>query len=106
MGAIAFSMTNASLPDQLVTPKIRMPNPAIVIEKAMAPIQALNAAARKGGISKQLSDLVHIRASQINSCSVCVHSCTTSAKQSGETDERLAAVAAWRDAPYFTAAER
>ena len=99
-------MTKAAPPDQLVTPKIRMPNPALGIEEAMAPIQALNAAARNGGISKQLLDLVHIRASQINGRSVCVRSGTTSAKQSGETDERLAAVAAWRDAPYFTSAER
>jgi len=99
-------VTKAASPDQLVTPKIRMPNPAILIEEAMAPIQALNVAAHKGGIRKQILDLVHIRASQINSCSVCVNSGTTSAKQSGETDDRLAAVAAWRDAPYFTAAER
>jgi AhpD family alkylhydroperoxidase len=99
-------MTKAAQPDQLVTPTVRMPNPAIVIEEAMAPIQALNAAAHKGGIGKQLLALVQLRASQINSCSVCVHSETLSAKQSGETDERLTAVAAWRDAPYFSAAER
>ena len=47
-----------------------------------------------------------MRASQINSCSVCVDSHTRFLKKAGETDERLFAVAAWREAPYFTDAER
>ncbi len=50
--------------------------------------------------------LVHLRASQINGCSFCVDSGSKHAKQAGETDERLFAVAAWREAPYFTDAER
>ncbi len=50
--------------------------------------------------------LVHLRASQINGCSFCVDSGSKHAKQTGETDERLFAVAAWREAPYFTDAER
>ena len=50
--------------------------------------------------------LVHLRASQINGCSVCVDSGTRYAKKAGESDERLFAVAAWRDAPYFSDAER
>jgi AhpD family alkylhydroperoxidase len=49
---------------------------------------------------------VHLRASQINGCSACVDSGTKSARKAGETDERLAAVAAWRETPYFTDAER
>jgi alkylhydroperoxidase family enzyme len=65
-------MAKAAQNDQLVTPKMRMPNPAIVIDDAMAPIQALNGVAYKSGISKHLLDLIHLRASQINSCSVCV----------------------------------
>jgi AhpD family alkylhydroperoxidase len=47
-----------------------------------------------------------LRASQINGCSVCVDGHPRIARKLGETDERLFAVAAWRDAPYFTAAER
>ncbi|MGH3922647.1 MAG: carboxymuconolactone decarboxylase family protein [Pseudonocardiaceae bacterium] len=49
---------------------------------------------------------VHLRASQLNGCSSCVDSGTRHAKKAGETDERLVAVAAWRDARYFTDAER
>ncbi len=49
---------------------------------------------------------MHLRASQINGCSVCVDMHARELKKAGETDERLFAVAAWRDAPYFTDAER
>ena len=51
-------------------------------------------------------ELVHLRASQINGCSVCVDMHARELKKAGETDERLFAVAAWREAPYFTDAER
>jgi AhpD family alkylhydroperoxidase len=47
-----------------------------------------------------------LRASQINGCSYCIDSGVRSAKKAGESDERLFAVAAWREAPYFTDAER
>src|SRR5262249_4982432 len=72
----------------------------------MQPIQALHAATQKGGVPPQTLGLVHLRASQINGCSACVDSGARNAKKAGESDERLFAVAAWRDAPYFTDAER
>jgi AhpD family alkylhydroperoxidase len=84
----------------------RMPNPATIIPEAMKPIQQLHAAARKGGVPPATLELVHLRASQINGCSFCVDSGSKQAKKDGETDERLFAVAAWREAPYFTDAER
>lgn len=55
---------------------------------------------------EKLLELVHLRASQINGCSVCVDMHPKLARRAGETDERLFAVGAWRDTPYFTAAER
>ncbi len=84
----------------------RMKNPAVVIPDASTAIQALVKAAYKGGVPPKTLELVHLRASQINRCSYCVDSGTRSAKQKGETDERLFAVAAWRETPYFTDAER
>jgi AhpD family alkylhydroperoxidase len=84
----------------------RMKNPAMVITDAMQPIQALWASAQKGGLPSRTLGLVHLRASQINGCSVCVDSGSKHARKAGETDERLFTVAAWRDAPYFTDAER
>jgi AhpD family alkylhydroperoxidase len=84
----------------------RMKNPAMVIPEAMHAIQALNAATQKGGVPEATLALVHLRASQINGCSPCVLSGTSHARKAGETDDRLATVAAWRDAPFFTDAER
>jgi AhpD family alkylhydroperoxidase len=84
----------------------RMQNPAMLIPDAMQAIQAFNEAAYQGGVSPRTLDLVHLRASQINGCSFCVDSGAKHARQKGETDERLLAVAAWREAPYFDEAER
>ncbi len=84
----------------------RMPNPASVLPDAVQPIQALIKAAHKGGVPQSTMELVHLRVSQINGCSACVASGAVTAKQAGETDERLFATAAWREAPYFTDAER
>jgi AhpD family alkylhydroperoxidase len=84
----------------------RMTNPAMIFSDAMPALQALVTCLRKSGVPSQLLDLVQLRASQINGCSVCVDLHARSLKSAGETDERLFAVAAWRDAPYFTDAER
>ena len=84
----------------------RMKNPATVIPEANSAIQDLIKATFKGGVPPRTLELVHLRASQINGCSFCVVSGMRSGKQKGESDERLFAVAAWRDAPYFTDAER
>jgi AhpD family alkylhydroperoxidase len=83
----------------------RMKNPAMVIPDAMTAIKALNEAVRQGGVPPRTLDLVHLRASQINGCSVCVGAAAR-ARKDGETDERLFTVVAWRDTPYFTDAER
>jgi AhpD family alkylhydroperoxidase len=84
----------------------RMKHPAMILPDAMQAIQALQAATQKGGLPATTLGLVHLRASQINGCSACVDMGTRYAKKAGESDERLFAVAAWRDAPYFTDAER
>ena len=74
----------------------RMKNPAMILPDAMPAIQALQAATYKGGVPAATLGLVHLRASQINGCSVCVDSGTCQIRQAGETDERLSAVAHWR----------
>ena len=84
----------------------RMKNIAIIVPDAMQALHALKASAEKGGVQSRTLGLVELRASQINGCSVCVESGTCHVKQAGETDERLCAVAAWREAPYFSEAER
>ncbi len=83
----------------------RMANPAMVLG-AMQPIQALLKAVQAGGADPVTLELVHLRASQINGCSACVDSGARSARKAGESEERLATVVAWREAPYFSDAER
>ena len=84
----------------------RMSNPVAILPDANEGIQALMKAAYKGGVPRKTLGLVHLRASQINGCSYCVDSGARTAKKEGETDERLFAVVAWRETPYFTGAER
>jgi AhpD family alkylhydroperoxidase len=83
-----------------------MRNIATINPEAVKALQALGASAEKGGVPAKTLGLIHLRASQINGCSVCVDMHPRMLKKAGETDERLFAVAAWRDAPYFTDAER
>ena len=84
----------------------RMQNPAVIIPDAMPAILNVFKATKKGGVPEATLELVHLRTSQINGCSACVDSGARTAKKAGESDERLFAVAAWREAPYFTDAER
>ena len=84
----------------------RMNNPAAVIPDAMPAILNLFKTTKQGGIPDATMELVHLRVSQVNGCSVCVDSGAKQAKKAGETDERLFAVSAWREAPYFDEAER
>ncbi|KUL64001.1 carboxymuconolactone decarboxylase family protein [Streptomyces sp. NRRL S-1521] len=69
-------------------------------------IQHLHKAIAAGGVDPKLLALLHLRASQINGCSACVHAGVAGGKKAGDTDERLHNVAAWREAPFYTDAER
>jgi AhpD family alkylhydroperoxidase len=84
----------------------RMRNPAVVLPDAMRPIQEIFEAVRSGGVDGQTLELVHLRVSQINGCAACLDGAAKAARASGVSDERLATVAAWREAPYFSAPER
>ena len=69
-------------------------------------IQHLQKAIAAGGVDPKLLALVHLRVSQINGCSACVHASAAAGKKVGDTDERLHNAAAWREAPFYTDAER
>jgi AhpD family alkylhydroperoxidase len=84
----------------------RMPNPAFAVQPATQPLMALGAAVQSAGLPTATIELVNLRASQINGCSVCVHMHARDLRKAGESDERVDTVAAWRDAPWFTDAER
>jgi AhpD family alkylhydroperoxidase len=84
----------------------RMTNPVFVVPEAMKALTALGTSVSKGSVPNSTLELVRLRASQINGCSFCVEMHARDLKKAGEKDERLFAVAAWREAPYFTDAER
>ncbi|MFG3038989.1 carboxymuconolactone decarboxylase family protein [Streptomyces sp. NPDC048330] len=87
-------------------PKARMTNPAYVLPDAAPAIMNLVKAARQGGVEESTLELVHLRASQINNCGFCVDFGAKSARKAGVSDEKLFAVAAWREAPFFSDEER
>jgi AhpD family alkylhydroperoxidase len=88
----------------------RMNHPAFVVAGVMPALTEFGkatAAARKGaGLPYLTAALVQIRAAQINGCSYCVNLHAREARQAGDTEQRIYAISAWREAPYFTEAER
>jgi AhpD family alkylhydroperoxidase len=88
------------------TMQSRMKNPAMSLPGAFDALQALHKATEKGGVPRATLELMKLRASQINGCSVCVDMHSRALKKLGEKDARIFAVAAWREAPYYSDAER
>src|SRR6187200_2468361 len=84
----------------------RMKSPALIFPNARQALLALDKTTDVDGLPPVTRQLVHLRASQINGCSVCVDMHSRELKKAGESDERIWAVAAWREAPWFTNAER
>ncbi|MEO3930395.1 carboxymuconolactone decarboxylase family protein [Micromonosporaceae bacterium B7E4] len=84
----------------------RVNNPAALLPEAVKAVNLLYKESHSVGLPASTLELVHLRASQINGCGPCVDSGARAAKKNGETDERLFAVAVWRETPYFTDAER
>jgi AhpD family alkylhydroperoxidase len=84
----------------------RMKSPALIFPNARQALLALDKTTHVDGLSPVTRQLVHLRASQINGCSVCVDMHSRELKKVGESDERIWAVAAWRETPWFTDPER
>src|SRR5579863_7418060 len=84
----------------------RIKNPAVLLPDALQSLLALHSVVEKSGLSPTIGALVHLRISQVNGCSVCVDIGWRQLKKAGESDARLFTLAAWRETPYFTDAER
>ncbi|RUU01444.1 carboxymuconolactone decarboxylase family protein [Mesorhizobium sp. USDA-HM6] len=84
----------------------RLKNPVMLIPGALQALLALDKSTEAAEVPYVTRKLIHLRASQINVCSVCVDMHARELKQAGEKDERVFAVSAWRETPYFTGAER
>jgi AhpD family alkylhydroperoxidase len=84
----------------------RMTHPVFLVPAALKALRAYSQCAEGLGVPAETLEMIHLRASQINGCSVCVQLHSTNLKKEGMSDERLFGVAAWRDATYFSDAER
>jgi AhpD family alkylhydroperoxidase len=84
----------------------RIDNPALTVPGALQAFQALGTAVRRSDIPATTLFLVELRASQINGCSICVDMHSHELELAGEPGHRIHAVAAWRETPYFSDAER
>jgi AhpD family alkylhydroperoxidase len=87
-------------PTTFEQPRISLSKLAPAINRAMV---ALDGALE---LDSSLRDLVSLRASILNGCAYCIDMHTLDAKARGETEQRLHAVAAWHEAPFFTERER
>ncbi len=87
-------------------PTARMTHPVQVLPGALDALLALGEVVAAGPVPPKTIELMNLRASQINGCGVCAVQHPVIARRLGETDERIWAVAAWRDAPFFDPAER
>jgi AhpD family alkylhydroperoxidase len=84
----------------------RIANPAQTVPGAMQALHRLGKAVKQADVPVTTHYLIHMRASQINGCAVCADMHSRELKEAGEPDERIFTVATWREAPYFTEAER
>ncbi|MER6673444.1 carboxymuconolactone decarboxylase family protein [Streptomyces sp. NPDC000983] len=83
-----------------------MRKPADVLPGAARPLEEIRRAAHSAGVDAGTLELVRLRVSQINGSGACVALGAAAARAAGVGDERLLALAAWRDTPCFSPAER
>jgi AhpD family alkylhydroperoxidase len=84
-----------------------MTNPAYLVPDAADAIQSLlRAAMRPDIVPRTTLMLAAVRGSQLNGGSACLYADTAAARKAGVTDDQLTTVAAWRQSPFFTDAER
>lgn len=74
--------------------------------KAFQAMLQLEGAVQALGLDRSLYELVKIRASQVNGCAFCIDMHTKDARVHGETEQRIYALSAWREAPFFSERER
>ena len=79
---------------------------AQVAPGAVEAMRALEKHVHTCGIDPKLLELIKIRASQINGCAYCLDMHTKDARTQGETEQRIYALNAWRETPFFTEKER
>jgi AhpD family alkylhydroperoxidase len=84
----------------------RMKSPALSLPGTREALLTIVKTLESCGVPRATLELVNVRVGQINGCSVCVDMHCRALKKLGESDPRIFALAAWREAPYYTEAER
>ena len=79
---------------------------AKVAPGALTAMRGLETYVHSAGLEPKLLELAKVRASQLNGCAYCLDMHTKDARAAGETEQRLYAVAAWHETPFFTDRER
>ena len=77
-----------------------------VAPEALKAMRELEKYVHGSGLERSLYELVKTRASQINGCAYCIDMHTKDARKAGETEQRLYALNAWRETPFYTQRER
>jgi AhpD family alkylhydroperoxidase len=85
---------------------MRIANPIVSVPGAMQALLDLSAAAAKTGLDNDLVELICLRVSIINGCGACIDYHSKLLRKANVTDERIYAVAGWREVPYYTDAEK
>jgi AhpD family alkylhydroperoxidase len=83
-----------------------MKSPALTLPGVREAILTIAKTTEACGVPRTTLELVHVRVGQINGCSVCVDMHSRALRKLGESDARIFALGAWREAPYYTDAER
>ncbi len=91
---------------EAATMQARIESPVMKFPGALQALTKLRASFADAGIPETTYYLIEVRASQINGCGVCLDMHTRELKNAGEPDQRIFNVATWREAPYFSDAER
>lgn len=84
----------------------RIQNPIALVPGILDAMMGVARANAGEHLPKAIRKLVHLRASQINGCGVCVDMHSKEMRHAGESEERVYGIAAWREMPYYTDAER
>ncbi len=96
-----------TITDETVAVRLDIDAHAPGFSRAMSHLdQAATKELDKVDFDVRLRELVRIRASQLNGCAYCIDMHTKDARAAGETEQRIYALPAWRETPFFTARER
>lgn len=99
-------MTTSQTPNQIPV-RLDIDKVAPGLIKAVSHLQQVSIRELdQAGIEARLRELIRIHASQVNGCGYCIDMHTKDARAVGETEQRIYALPAWRETPYFTARER